>query len=72
MESLKGFNHGSSICCFRKITGSSEDTRIGQLKIGGRMNKSEIRKEKKQARKNENLKTGSINNVIMVVATERT
>lgn len=43
LEYLKGFNHGNSICCFRKITGSSEDTRIGQLKIGGRMNKSEIR-----------------------------
>lgn len=50
MDSLKGFNHGSKICCFRKIFGSAQDNRMGQLKTGSRMNKSEI-SEKIQTRK---------------------
>lgn len=69
VESLKGFNHGSNICCFRKIRGSTEDNRMGQLKIGGRMNNSEISKKKKiQARKDESLKTGSTKNGNNIVA----
>lgn len=54
MESLKGFNYGNNICCFRKTTGSSKENRMGQLNIGGRMNNSETSKEV-QARKDENI-----------------
>lgn len=50
MDSSKGFNHGSNICCFRNISGSAQDNRMGQLKTGDKINKSEI-SEKIQARK---------------------
>lgn len=69
IKSLKGFNHGSNTCCFRKITGSSEDNRMGQFQTRGRMNNSKI-SEKTQARKDENLKRDSIKNGNKIVAIE--